>query len=77
MIRHAFGFTRDLLAFSFAKLEQVVQVYRETTAEDAPPFSMPSYDEEAFDAIVRHAGDGNFIDDPHTLANVGVEFTDR
>lgn len=77
MIRHAFGFTKDLLAFSFAKLERVAQAYRETTADDAPPFSMPTYDEGAFDAIARHAGDGNFRDDPHTLANVGVEFTDR
>jgi trimethylamine--corrinoid protein Co-methyltransferase len=77
MIRHAFGFTRDLLAFSFAKQEAVARAYRETTADDAPPFSWPSYDEGAFDAIARCAGPGSFRDDPHTTSRVGLEFTDR
>lgn len=74
MIRHAFGFTKDLTAFSFEKFERAVEAFEETTADEAPPFEGVEYDEEAFDVIVRNSSRGNYMQDDHTLRNVGRAF---
>jgi trimethylamine:corrinoid methyltransferase-like protein len=76
MIRHAFGFTKDLLAFSVEKARAVAEACRQTTAADAPAIEMPVYDEDAFDALARNASSASFMTDPHTLKNVGAEFVD-
>ena len=74
MIRHAFGFTKDLTALSFEKLERAVEAFEETSASDAPPLDDIEYDEEAFDVIVRNSSRGNYMQDDHTLRNVGRAF---
>ena len=76
LIRHAFGFTKDLIGFSFEKMEAVVQAYRQTSARDAPDLRIPSYDPEGFDVIARNSSNASYMQDPHTLANTGREFTD-
>lgn len=74
MIRHAFGFTKDLTALSFAKLERALEAFDETSADDAPDIRWPDYDPEAFDAIARNSSRANFMQDDHTLRNVGRAF---
>jgi len=77
MVRHAFGFTKELIAFSFAKAERTLAVFDQTTAADAPAVSMPRYDEEGVEVIARNASNANYMQDEHTLRNTGVEFVDR
>jgi trimethylamine:corrinoid methyltransferase-like protein len=74
MVRHAFAFTKDLTALSFEKLERVAAALGETTAAEAPPLRMPEYDEGGFEAIARCAARSSFMQDDHTLRNVGREF---
>lgn len=73
MIRHAFGFLRHLVDFSFAKLERAIQIAGEVTAEEAPPMEMPVYDERGMESIQR-TGLGMYMDDPLTTANIGKVF---
>ena len=75
MMRHAFGFLRLLVDFSFAKLEQAIAIAEEVTADEAPPFEMPTYDERGMEAIQR-VGLGMYMDDPLTTANIGKVFLD-
>ena len=75
MIRHAFGFLRHLVDFSFSKLEQAIQIAEEVTAEEAPPIDMPTYDERGMAAVER-VGLGMYMDDPLTTANIGKIFVD-
>jgi len=76
LVRHSFGFTKDTLSFSPEKAKRTAEILKHTTAEDAPPLTMPRYDEEAFDAIARNSSKANYINDPHTLKNTGKEFID-
>ena len=75
MIRHAFGFLRLLVDFSFAKLEQAIAIAEEVTADEAPPFEMPAYDERGMEAIKR-VGLGMYMEDSLTTANIGKVFLD-
>lgn len=75
MIRHAFGFLRHLVDFSFAKLEQAIQIAEEVTAEEAPDFEMPVYDERGMTSIQR-VGLGMYMEDSLTTANIGKVFVD-
>lgn len=75
MIRHPFGFLRHLVDFSFAKLEQAIDIAAEVTAAEAPPVEMPVYDERGMEAIQR-VGVGMYLDDPLTTANIGRVFVD-
>ena len=74
MIRHAFGFTKDLTALSFEKLERTAAIFAETTADDAPPATWPTYDQEAVEVIARNSSQANYMQDDHTLRNVGKAF---
>ncbi len=75
MIRHAFGFLRLLVDFSFAKLEQAIAIAEEVTADEAPHFEMPAYDERGMEAIKR-VGLGMYMEDSLTTANIGKVFLD-
>lgn len=75
MIRHAFGFLRHLVDFSFQKLERTVRIAAEATADEAPDTDMPVYDERGM-AAIRRNGLGMYMDDPLTTANLGNVFTD-
>ncbi len=75
MIRHAFGFLRHLVDFSFAKLEQAIQIAEEVTAEEAPDFEMPVYDERGM-ASIQRVGLGMYMEDSLTTANIGKVFVD-
>ncbi|MGD8243119.1 MAG: trimethylamine methyltransferase family protein [Desulfobacterales bacterium] len=73
MIRHAFGFLRHLVDFSFAKLEKGIRIAEEVTPEEAPEIEMPVYDERGMESI-RRTGLGMYLEDPLTTANIGKVF---
>jgi trimethylamine--corrinoid protein Co-methyltransferase len=73
MIRHPFAFLRYLIDFSFAKLENAIQIAGEVAAEDAPDVEMPGYDERGMESIQRN-GLGMYMEDPLTTANLGKIF---
>lgn len=75
MVRHAFGFLRNMIDFSFAKLEQVIGFAEEVTAAEAPEVTMPVYDERGMESIQRY-GLTMYKDDPLTTANIGKVFVD-
>lgn len=73
-IRHAFGFLKDLVSFSVAKLERHIQLCEETTPDMAVDWDFNNYDEAGFDVIARNGSNPSYMQDDHTLANVGKEF---
>jgi len=73
MIRHAFGFLRHLVDFSFAKLETAIRIAEEVTPEEAPEIEMPVYDERGMESIQR-VGLGMYMEDSLTTANIGKVF---
>ncbi len=75
MIRHAFGFLRHLVDFSFAKLETAIRIAEEVTPEEAPEMEMPVYDERGMESIQR-VGLGMYMEDSLTTANIGKVFVD-
>jgi trimethylamine:corrinoid methyltransferase-like protein len=75
MLRHCFGFLRGMVDFSFVKLEKVIKIADEVTADDAPDVKMPVYDERGMKSIQRY-GLSMYLDDPLTTANLGKIFVD-
>jgi trimethylamine:corrinoid methyltransferase-like protein len=75
MIRHAFGFLRHLVDFSFAKLESAICIAEEVQPEEAPTVDMPEYDERGLESIQR-VGSGLYVEDSLTTANIGRVFVD-
>lgn len=73
-MRHCFGFLRELISFSIAKLERHIQLCRETTAAQAPDFTIEPYDPEGFDCIARNSSNPDYMRDDHTLRNTGKAF---
>ncbi|MBN2125501.1 MAG: trimethylamine methyltransferase family protein [Deltaproteobacteria bacterium] len=73
-MRHAFGFLRELISFSIAKLERHIELCRETGPEQAPLCRPEAYDPEGLDAILRNASQANYMRDDHTLKNTGRAF---
>ena len=73
-MRHAFGFLRELISFSIAKLERHVQLCQETGPEDAPNLEDVPYDPEGFEVIMRNGSRANYMRDDHTLKNTGRYF---
>jgi trimethylamine:corrinoid methyltransferase-like protein len=71
--RHAFGFLKELVSFSIAKLENHIELCRNTPAQDIAVDFIP-YDIEGFDVIRRNGSNANYMRDDHTLKNVGVSF---
>ena len=75
-MRHAFGFLKELISFSIAKLERHVQLCRETGPEGAPDLEDVPYDPEGFEVIMRNGSKANYMRDNHTLKNTGKCFLD-
>jgi len=75
MIRHPFSFLRYLVDFSIEKLEKGIEVFENTTLEDAPELEMPVYDERGMESIMN-IGLAMYMDDPLTTAHIGKVFVD-
>jgi len=73
-MRHAFGFLKELISFSIAKLERHIDLCRETGPDQCPDVRVEPYDPEGFDAIRRNGSQPNYMRDDHTLKNVGRAF---
>jgi trimethylamine:corrinoid methyltransferase-like protein len=73
-MRHAFGFLKELVSFSIAKLERHIELCRETNPRQAPEYDMEPYDPEGLDAIMRNGSQANYMRDDHTLKNTGKVF---
>lgn len=74
-MRHAFGFLRELIAFSIGKLERHIVLCRETSPDQGPVFELDAFDEEGLEAIRRNGSRANYMQDHHTLQNTGRVFT--
>ncbi len=73
-MRHAFGFLKELISFSIAKLERHIALCRETESDQAPEYELESYDPEGLEAIKRNGSRANYMQDDHTLKNTGKSF---
>jgi trimethylamine---corrinoid protein Co-methyltransferase len=73
-MRHAFGFLKELIAFSIAKLERHIELCRETGPDKAPPLEIEAYDPEGFETIRRNSSRANYMRDDHTLKHTGRSF---
>jgi trimethylamine---corrinoid protein Co-methyltransferase len=73
-MRHSFGFLKELISFSIAKLEKHIQLCIETSPEQAPSYDMEPYDTEGFEVIMRNGSTANYMRDDHTLKNTGKAF---
>jgi len=73
-MRHAFGFLKELVSFSIAKLEKHIVLCKESRPDQAPDYEIEPYDPEGFDAIKRNSSQPNYMRDDHTLKNTGKAF---
>ena len=73
-MRHAFGFLKELISFSIAKLERHIELCVESSPEKAPLFDLEPYDPEGFETIKRNGSQANYMRDDHTLKNTGKVF---
>jgi len=73
-MRHSFGFLKELISFSIAKLERHIQICRDTGPEKAPDYEMDPYDPDGFEVIMRNGSNANYMRDDHTLKNTGKCF---
>jgi trimethylamine--corrinoid protein Co-methyltransferase len=73
-MRHAFGFLRELISFSIAKLERHIALCRETGPDQTPELDIEPYDPEGLEAIMRNGSQANYMRDDHTLKNTGRAF---
>jgi len=73
-MRHSFGFLKELISFSIAKLERHIELCRETSPDQSPSFEIDPYDPEGFEAIMRNGSQANYMRDDHTLKNTGKCF---
>jgi len=73
-MRHAFGFLKELVAFSVAKLERHIDLCRDTGADTAPEYTVEPYDDTGVDVIARNGSRPNYMRDDHTLRNMDRYF---
>ncbi len=73
-MRHSFGFLKELISFSIAKLERHITLCAETGPEQSPEYEMEPYDTEGLDAIKRNGSQANYMRDDHTAKNTGRAF---
>jgi trimethylamine:corrinoid methyltransferase-like protein len=69
-IRHAFGFLKELVSFSVAKLERHIELCLDTGADQAPEYSIEPYDEAGVEVIARNGSRPDYMRDDHTLHNL-------
>ncbi len=72
-MRHAFGFLKELVSFSIAKLERHIDICRETAPAELP-VEIDPYDPEGFDVIRRNGSNASYMRDDHTLKHTGTSF---
>jgi trimethylamine:corrinoid methyltransferase-like protein len=73
-MRHSFGFLKELISFSIAKLERHIDLCQETEPDQAPDYDLEPYDEEGLEAIRRNSSQANYMRDDHTVKNTGQAF---
>jgi len=73
-MRHAFGFLKELISFSIAKLERHIELCRDTGQDQTPECEIAPYDPEGLDAIKRNGSSANYMRDDHTVKNTGQAF---
>jgi trimethylamine:corrinoid methyltransferase-like protein len=73
-MRHAFGFLRELISFSIAKLERHIDLCQQTRPDQPPQCELEPYDPEGLDVIKRNGSQANYMRDDHTLKNTGKVF---
>ncbi|MFN2436497.1 MAG: trimethylamine methyltransferase family protein [Desulfotignum sp.] len=73
-MRHSFGFLKELVSFSIAKLERHIDLCRDTTPDQAPDYQVDPYDPEGLSAIMRNGSQANYMRDNHTVSNTGKVF---
>ena len=73
-MRHAFGFLRELISFSIAKLEKHIELCRKTGSGQIPGYEIEPYDPEGLEAIIRNGSQANYMRDDHTVRNTGACF---
>ncbi|MDZ7666529.1 MAG: trimethylamine methyltransferase family protein [Desulfotignum sp.] len=73
-MRHSFGFLKELVSFSIAKLERHIDLCRDTTPDQAPDYQVEAYDPEGLAAIMRNGSQANYMRDNHTVSNTGKVF---
>jgi trimethylamine:corrinoid methyltransferase-like protein len=73
-MRHAFGFLKELISFSIAKLERHIELCRQTGPDLAPEYELDAYDPEGLEAIIRNSSSANYMRDDHTVKNTGKAF---
>jgi len=69
-MRHAFGFLKELISFSVAKLERHIELCLDTGPDQAPEYIVEPYDETGVDAIIRNGSRPNYMQDDHTLHHI-------
>ncbi|MGM0428198.1 MAG: trimethylamine methyltransferase family protein [Thermodesulfobacteriota bacterium] len=73
-MRHSFGFLKELISFSIAKLKRHIELCQETGPDQAPDYELDAYDPEGFEVIARNSSQANYMRDDHTLKNTGKCF---
>ena len=73
-MRHAFGFLKELISFSIAKLERHIELCRSTGEDKATEYTIEPYDPEGFEVIMRNGSRANYMRDNHTVKNTGQSF---
>ncbi|NNG00227.1 MAG: trimethylamine--corrinoid methyltransferase [Desulfobacteraceae bacterium] len=73
-MRHVFGFLKELVSFSLAKLERHIELCLETGAEQAAEYVVEPYDEAGVEVIARNGSRPNYMRDDHTLHNLDHYF---
>jgi len=73
-MRHAFGFLKELVSFSIAKLERHIELCRQAIPDDAPDYPLEAYDKEGLEVIRRCGSRANYMRDDHTLQHIGKSF---
>jgi trimethylamine---corrinoid protein Co-methyltransferase len=73
-MRHSFGFLKELVSFSIAKLERHIDLCRESTPDQAPEYQVDDYDPEGIEVIMRNGSQANYMRENHTVRNTGKVF---
>ncbi|MBN1831195.1 MAG: trimethylamine methyltransferase family protein [Deltaproteobacteria bacterium] len=73
-MRHSFGFLKELISFSIAKLERHIVLCRETSRDQIDGIEIDPYDDEGVEVIMRNGSQANYMCDDHTLKNMGKCF---